>query len=307
MRTSKSRRPTTTATYVERVNLAVDHVVAHLDEPLRLTRLARAAMLSPFHFHRVFQALVGATPADFVKRLRLDKALGMMSGPRPPPLTRIALACGFSSSSDFTRSFKRRFGVAPGAFDVRAWRTARGGELEASVRTGVEPLRIAGLPPRRNPDGFRVRVRELPARTVAYIRVSDPYRGDGVSGAFARLAAWAERRGFADGQWLGYQWDNPEVTPLRDCLYHAAVTADGFAPKGEIGRFTFPPMTVAEVELRGGVDLELRALQWLYGVWLPRSGYVPDDHPGFEAFLGRPFAHGPDHFELRAQLPVRRG
>ena len=63
----KECRFATTATYIERVNLAVDHVVNHLHEPLRLRDLSRAAMLSPFHFHRVFQALVGATPAEFVK------------------------------------------------------------------------------------------------------------------------------------------------------------------------------------------------------------------------------------------------
>jgi AraC family transcriptional regulator len=65
-------------------------------------------------------------------------------------------------------------------------------------------------------------------------------------------------------------------------------------------------MIVAQVEVRGGIDLELRALQWLYGTWLPRSGYVPDDQPGFEAWIGRPFAHGTEHFELYAQLPITR-
>jgi len=63
-------------------------------------------------------------------------------------------------------------------------------------------------------------------------------------------------------------------------------------------------MIVAQVEVRGGIDLELRALQWLYGTWLPRSGYVPGDQPGFEAWIGRPFAHGTEHFEFYAQLPI---
>ena len=78
-------------TYVQRVNLAIDHIVGHLHEPLRLRDLARVAMLSPFHFHRVFQAHVGSTPADFVKRLRLEKALGLMSRTRSTSLTTIAL------------------------------------------------------------------------------------------------------------------------------------------------------------------------------------------------------------------------
>jgi AraC family transcriptional regulator len=162
------------------------------------------------------------------------------------------------------------------------------------------------LPAAHNPDGFRVRIRDLPARTVAYIRVLDPYRGDAVAKATQRLITWAERNSLADGQWLGYQWDNPEITSLEDCQYHVAVEAERFVPRGEIGRFRFPPMIVAQVEVRGGIDLELRALQWLYGTWLPRSGYVPDDQPGFEAWIGRPFAHGTEHFELYAQLPIKR-
>jgi AraC-like DNA-binding protein len=68
--------------YVERVNLAIDHVVSHLAEPLRLEDVSRAALLSPFHFHRVFQALVGVTLAEFVKRLRLERALFLMAHAR---------------------------------------------------------------------------------------------------------------------------------------------------------------------------------------------------------------------------------
>ncbi len=303
MRISAHRRPDTSATYIERVNLAIDRINGRLDGPIRLRDLARAAMLSPHHFHRVFQALVGETPADFVKRLRLEKALRLMALPKPPSLTQIALSCGFASSADFSRSFRQKFGLPPSAFDITAWRRTHAEALESGLPASG---RIAALPARDNPDAFRVRIRDLPARTVAYIRVARPYEGDGVLGAAQRLEAWGERHGLADSQWLGYQWDNPEITALKDCGYYIAVVAEQFEPRGEIGRYRFPPMTVAQVELRGGIELELRALQWLYGAWLPRSGYVPDDQPGFEAFIGRPFAHGTTYFELHAQVPIRR-
>ncbi len=308
--------------YAERLNLAIDHVVGHLGEPLRLADVARAARLSPFHFHRVFQVLVGETLSEFVKRLRLERALVMMAHRPRSSLTTIALTCGFASSSDFSRCFKQRYGAAPSAFDTKGWREAHGSELQALVTepapsTSSEQTRstssgqagrfhLGRLPAANNPDGFKVKIRDLPARTVAYIRVLDPYRGDAVASATHRLIAWAERNSLADGQWLGYQWDNPEITSLEDCQYHVAVEAERFVPRGEIGQFRFPPMTVAQVEVRGGIDLELRAIQWLYGTWLPRSGYVPGDQPGFEAWIGRPFAHGTEHFELYAQLPIER-
>jgi AraC family transcriptional regulator len=307
LRTEPKTRDSTRLAYVERVNLAIDFVVGNLGGPLRLTDVARAARLSPFHFHRVFQAFVGETPADFVKRLRLDRALFLMAHTPKQSLTTIALACGFSGSSDFSRSFKQRFGVPPSAFDMKAWRRDRGSDLLASVPGASESLHLERPPDLGNSDRFKVRIRDLPARTVAYIRVDDPYREGVAARAVERLIAWAERHSLADGQWLGYQWDNPEITSLKDCRYYAAVEAERFTPKGEIGRFRFPPLLVAQVEIRGGIDLEVRALQWLFGAWLPKSGYVPDDHPCFESWIGRPFAHGKEWFELHVQLPVRRG
>lgn len=305
------------------MNLAIDHVVANLDSPLRLRDVSRAAQLSSFHFHRVFQMIVGETIADFVKRQRLDKALYLMSQSRRSTLTTIALACGFSSSSDFSRCFKQRFGASPSAFDIKAWREAHRADLETLVAESVENHHVKSLPRlpmSANPDGFKVTIRDLPSRTVAYVRARNPYKGgvgDSVVQAIDRLTKWAERNALADGQWLGFQWEHPEITPLEQCVYHAAVvvppdrmTAKGSAAlegwRGEVGRFRFPPMVVAQIEMRGGIDLELRLFQWFYGVWLPKSGYVPDDHPSFEAFIGHPFAHGKEHFELYAQLPVRK-
>jgi AraC family transcriptional regulator len=300
---SLTATPAANDAYVERLNRVLDHVAANLHRRLKLKELARIGHFSPFHFHRVFQAMVGETPSEFVKRSRLEKALSMMSLQNAPPLTRIASNCGFSSSSDFTRSFKQRYGSAPRKFDFAAWRKNRGGELDS---VSPEAARRS-LEARPDIDAsFRVSIRELPPRQVAYIRVDRPYRGDAVFKAIKRLEAWAERNGKADGQWLGYQWENPEIAALDDCRYYCAVEAAGFTPRGEIGRQAFPKMTVADVEIRGGIDLELRALRWLYGSWLPKNGWFPDDHPSFEAWIGRPFAHGLEHFEINVQLPVRR-
>ena len=59
--------------------------------------------------------------------------------------------------------------------------------------------------------------------------------------------------------------------------------------------------------IRGAIDLEQRCLDWIFKTWLPSSRYVPDEHPCFESWIGRPFEHGFEHFELHVQLPVKRG
>jgi AraC family transcriptional regulator len=97
--------PAVAAGYVERINRAIDHIMSQLAQPLRLQDVARAAGFSPFHFHRVFKALLGETLNTFVKRQRLERALRLMSHAPQRTLTDVALACGLQSSSDFSRSF----------------------------------------------------------------------------------------------------------------------------------------------------------------------------------------------------------
>jgi AraC family transcriptional regulator len=305
LRTDQKTEVAVPIDYVERVNRAIDLIVRNLAEPLRLEEVSEAAGFSPFHFHRVFKSLLGETLSQFVKRLRLERALYLMSHAPNRSLTDVALACGFSSSSDFSRSFKHCYGAPPSVFDLETFRSSRREEFERVLSRQEGGHRFTTLPAGQNPDGFEVQLRDLPARTVAYIRVFDPYREGVAQAACERLLAWAIDRGLADGQWLGYMWEEPEIVALEDCRYDVALVVDDVEPAGEVGRFEFPAMRVAEVVLSGGIELEMRAIDWLYKTWLPRSGYVPDNQPAFEAWIGRPFAHGYEHFTIACQLPVK--
>lgn len=100
---------------------------------MRLEEVARAAAFSPFHFHRILKSATGETLQQFVNRVRLERAIYLMSHRQSRPLTEVALAIGFPSSSDFSRSFKKRYGVPPRAFDLDTWRDARRAQLQEAV------------------------------------------------------------------------------------------------------------------------------------------------------------------------------
>ncbi len=297
---------TPTPAYIERVNLAIDHIVQNLDQRIVLEDVARVACFSPFHFHRVFRTLVGETLKQFVRRVRLERALHTMVHRPDRSLTEIALASGFSTSSDFSRTFKQRYGVPPSVFDADTFRARNRETLDAKAAPYREGHHLTRLVPGENPDGFVVTLRELPARTVAYIRVLDPFREGAVVQAAERLVAWADERGLGNGQWLGYMWEDPEIVAMEDCRYDVALVVDEVQPNGAVGRFEFPPMRVVEVEIRGDIALEQRAIDWMFGTWLPQSGYEPDAQPAFEAWVGRPFAHGYEEFAIRCQLPIKK-
>jgi AraC family transcriptional regulator len=244
---------------------------------------------------------VGETLHDFVKRVRLERALYLMSHRDRPALTDVALACDLAPAPIFRAAFVNT-SAHPRARDVEQLRDTRRDQLWSSLPGGH---RVARQPERSNPDAFTVRLRDLPARRVAYLRVFRPYEGDHVSKAAARLLAWAKERGLAGGQWLGYQWEDPEIVQLELCRYDVGVEVPETASiGGDVTEIRFSPMKVAEVEIAGPIELEIRALRWLYTSWLPQSGFVPDHQPGFEAWVGEPFAHGVTHFEVRLQLAV---
>ncbi|AIE83691.1 helix-turn-helix domain-containing protein [Fimbriimonas ginsengisoli] len=92
MATSEKR---SLAQYEQRLNDVLDYVEQNFDSPLPLERLADIAHFSPFHFHRLFKAYVGEAPHTFLRRLRLQKAIGLMEGKRRT-LAEIAVECGFA-------------------------------------------------------------------------------------------------------------------------------------------------------------------------------------------------------------------
>ena len=91
---------------------------ARADRNLSIDELAQVAGLSPTHFARAFKQSVGRAPHQHLMSLRLERARRLLERP-DTGLSDVAQRAGFADQAHFTRFFKRRFGVTPGAF-VRA-------------------------------------------------------------------------------------------------------------------------------------------------------------------------------------------
>jgi len=94
------------------------HIAAHLSGDISLESLAAETGMSPFHLHRVFSGVIGETPKQLTIRLRLGLAAALLVTSDDSVLD-IALACGFQSHEVFSRAFRRRFGMTPGAYRER--------------------------------------------------------------------------------------------------------------------------------------------------------------------------------------------
>ncbi len=128
----------------------IDDVVACLQTSLEhgnelpdLSELANVAHLSPFHFHRIWRALTGETIGRTVARLRLRRALHLLTDP-VLEVGIAAQAAGYETPQAFARAFREALAVSPGEVrgqpDLIAAAMAR---LEVTVRdAGQVPLRI---------------------------------------------------------------------------------------------------------------------------------------------------------------------
>src|SRR5262245_33722865 len=88
-------------------------IAQHLEEPLQVSDVARAAHLSEFHLHRVFHAEVGESIGRFITRRRLEVSALRLAYEPDRSITDIALSSGYSSSSNFSKAFSAYFGQSP--------------------------------------------------------------------------------------------------------------------------------------------------------------------------------------------------
>lgn len=98
-----------------RMKRAIDYIDAHLDQQLLMDELASTAALSVPHFARVFRETFGMTAHAYVTRQRIERAKRHLRETRAP-VTSIAFACGFGSSSHFATVFRTHVGVSPSRY-----------------------------------------------------------------------------------------------------------------------------------------------------------------------------------------------
>lgn len=93
------------------------YVRDHITDPeaLRLSVISRAMAVSPFHLSRTFSLLANETLQDFITRTRMERAAQLLRDTERSVLD-ICLEVGFSSTSHFTKLFKKYFGQTPLAY-----------------------------------------------------------------------------------------------------------------------------------------------------------------------------------------------
>jgi len=97
------------------IEQAQDYLLQHFREDISLQQLAQHCHTSPFHFSRIFKAVLGVSPHQYLLGIRLHQAKRLL-GDTQQPVSDIAFACGFNNLEHFATAYRKKYNVSPSAY-----------------------------------------------------------------------------------------------------------------------------------------------------------------------------------------------
>ncbi|WP_367990125.1 GyrI-like domain-containing protein [Vibrio sp. NTOU-M3] len=217
--------------YQERLLPVIRYLETHFNQPLNLESVAQLACLSPYHFHRIFKAVIGETLNDYLKRLRLESAANDLFYHKPAILD-VALEYGFSSSQSFAKAFKQQYDLTPSQVrdcqqiqDFSA--LLKNSKIGHTLRKNGNAATVSDFYTSSNINQWSelMDIQHFEPSTLAYVRVTGPY-GENYEPASNRLYSWAGPNGLASNTCIFIYHDNPEITPADKCRTDICLMVD---------------------------------------------------------------------------------
>jgi AraC family transcriptional regulator len=258
--------------------------IAFCDPDATVTTLADVAGFSAFHFSRMFAGMVGESPGEFLRRIRLERAaLALKSGQR---VTDVALDAGYESLEAFSRAFRAAFGCAPSAFAATGFAARLPAPSDLHIGPGGASAPHAPRPTKGTKMHIEIQESVAPRRVVAMRHVG-PYPEIGA--VFGALMGWVQQNGVTmTGPGLMISHDDPESVPADKLRSDAcAEVASDFATSDPaVSVIDIPGGRYAVATYIGSYAGLGGAWGQLMGEWLPASGAKLDfSKPCFEVYL----------------------
>ena len=297
------------AEYRARVMKAVEYIEARLGEPLSLEDAAAEAAWSFFHFHRVFSAVIGVPPGEYLRMRRLTEGARMLASGRTG-IARIAASVGFGSVEAFHRSFKAEFGRTPSEYRRSSSSLALLNPFEPNERPLAHRAPCLAAEPsfeRYGPVRLACAAGDFDLERTSLSqgirRLWDRWLDTLLSEAgdrSARTYGIAEPCPGAEGRAIRYFAGVEMRSGEGACPDEAAPSAAGLVP------YVIPEGEYLRALHRGPASRLNETYLYLYGAWLPRAGRVPGAAMDFDVYDERYDAADPESVlsEVTFRIPV---
>jgi len=276
---------------------SIEYIEEHLYDKISVHEIAASSHYSTYHYSRVFKALVGDTPKEYLRKRRMTLAAKRLLT-EDVGILELALECQFDSQEAFTRAFKALFNMTP-----------------AQYRKINEPFRLLYKKPFSEEDmdflqnriSMEPEIIQHPAMKV--VGIATPYD----DGDLSLPKLWSAFRPYRDnipnrigedffGIYESYEESDENTTFVYICS--AQVNNFDQVPKGMITR-ELAEHTYARFTHTGPLTELQETLSYIWGSWLPKSGYEYAEKPDFE-LLPAGFNGADKNSKLYLNIPVRK-
>jgi len=300
--------------YQARIDRVIGYIEENLSNSISLADVAEVSFFSPYHFHRIFSAMMNESINDYINRRRMERSVHSLMCDRHLSMTHIALENGFSSSANFSKAVKLYFGCTPSAIrNPSKDQDSKIGKIFSKYGKVFNP---ADLYPTRITNEvmnethleamvMKVEVREMNQQRVCTLSSLRGYEQQSIYATWDKLIDWAQSNGIKqqDQTRFAFAFDNPTITPLDKCRYHAAIIiADNVNINAPFTESKIPKGKYAVLYYKGAPEQTIKAQLSLYSDWLPNSGFEPDDFPMLENYLNDVRVDGYLEMEIYVKL-----
>jgi len=275
---------------------SIEFIENNLDSPIQVRDAASMAAYSEYHYSRVFKALVGDSPKNYVRLRRLTKAATDLVRTSKPILS-IALDYQYESQEAFTRAFQSLFLETPASFRKRGeinhirFKRAFDEELlqHYTEKMSMEPT--------------------IKHRAAAqYVGTLNYYDLDNLD----VLQLWSAFKPYRDsipnrvgnhvfGLYRGFEQRDSGFHYSYSCC--AEVSNLNSIPDGMTG-WTLEEHSYAVFEHRVGLRALGDTLRYIWGSWLPKSKYEYSATIDFEVYTNKFNHQQPDKNAIQIWIPV---
>ncbi|MEK5247042.1 GyrI-like domain-containing protein [Bacillus sp. FSL R9-9530] len=293
MESSQSRNE-----YLRRVYKVQDYIESHINDSLSIEDLANVAGFSKFHFHRIFKGMMDEPLSRYVNRLKLERATHLLTYRTDMTITDIAYYFGFTDSAVFSRTFKSYYGVSPSHYRNHNSKNCKDVSEDSQYN---ECKKVRG----------EVEIVAADKVNVAYIRHVGTYKDLAID--FPKMieklfhyAAGENYHVFEDTKVLTIYHDHHEFTEDYHLRTSLCITILDEVVEGnsDIGLMTIPSGKYAVGHFEIFQEEYKGAWDFLYGEWLPNSGYKPRDSYPFEVYRNDPRQHPENKHIVDIYVPI---
>jgi AraC family transcriptional regulator len=278
--------------YFQRLQTAIDFIENSLAEDITLAEVASKANCSLYHFHRLFQVLVGNSVKEYIRKRRLTLAAKQLVQTKKSVID-IAFDSRYGAPESFSRAFKKMYGLAP--LQYRKWGVFMPLNEKADLmKIYQEELKrgITMQPVIKEKNEFYVVGIELTTEHGSCQQdVPKFWKSFSRKDTLLKLSNLKNSReifGICAGSCLG-RCSDPDFPMASQCstgfgyLICSEVENLDDIPDGFVSR-TIPRAKYAVFTIEGGFPKIQKGVESIYKNWLSNTSYELANSPNFERY-----------------------